>query len=78
MPVKDWMAHRLATDEGSAVYRRRKVIVEPVFGQSKQPRGFRQFGLRSTPKVRGEWSLVCTAHNLRKLHVATCHTASPS
>jgi hypothetical protein len=35
MPVKDWMAHRLATDEGSAVYRRRKAIVEPVFGQTE-------------------------------------------
>jgi transposase len=78
MPVKDWMAHRLATDEGSAVYRRRKAIVEPVFGQIKHPRGFRQFGLRSTSKVRGEWSLVCTAHNLRKLHVFSRHTASPS
>jgi hypothetical protein len=38
MPVKDWMAHRLAADEGSAVYRRREAIVEPVFGQIKQPR----------------------------------------
>jgi hypothetical protein len=78
MPVKDWMAHRLATDEGSAVYRRRKAIVEPVFGQIKQPRGFRQFRLRSTSKVRGEWSLVCTAHNLRKLHAVSRHSASPS
>jgi transposase len=78
MPVKDWMAHRLATDEGSAVYRRRKAIVEPVFGQIKQPRRFRQFGLRSTSKVRAEWSLVCTAHNLRKLHAFSRHSASPS
>jgi hypothetical protein len=44
--------------------------VEPVFGQIKQARGFRQFLLRGKEKVAGEWSLLCTAHNLLKLAAA--------
>jgi hypothetical protein len=48
-------------------YRLRKQIVEPVFGQIKQARGFRQFLLRGVAKVRAEWALICTAHNLTKL-----------
>jgi transposase len=48
-------------------YRLRKQIVEPVFGQIKQARGFRQFLLRGLAQVRQEWALVCTAHNLVKL-----------
>jgi len=48
-------------------YRWRKQIVEPVFGQIKQARGFRQFLLRGIEKVRSEWALICTAHNLVKL-----------
>jgi transposase len=48
-------------------YRFRKQIVEPVFGQVKEGRGFRQFLLRGCEKVRGEWSLIATAHNLLKL-----------
>ena len=48
-------------------YRLRKQIVEPVFGQIKQARGFRQFLLRGIDKVRAEWALICTAHNLTKL-----------
>ena len=49
-------------------YRLRKQVVEPVFGHIKQARGFRQFLLGGLDKVRGEWALVCTAHNLLKLH----------
>ncbi len=49
-------------------YRLRKQVVEPVFGHIKQARGFRQFLLRGLTKVRGEWAMVCTAHNLIKLH----------
>jgi hypothetical protein len=52
-------------------YRLRKITVEPVFGQIKQPRGFRQFMLRGLAKVKHEWTLVCIAHNLRKLAAAT-------
>jgi transposase len=51
-------------------YRLRKQVVEPVFGQIKQARGFRQFLLRGLDKVRGEWALICTAHNLLKLAAA--------
>jgi transposase len=52
-------------------YRFRKQIVEPVFGQIKQARGFRQFLLRGVDKVRAEWAMICTAHNLTKLANAT-------
>lgn len=51
-------------------YRLRKQIVEPVFGQIKQARGFRQFLLRSLEKVECEWAMICTAHNLTKLAAA--------
>ena len=52
-------------------YRLRKQIVEPVFGQIKQARGFRQFLLRGIEKVTAEWALLCIAHNLTKLAAAT-------
>jgi transposase len=52
-------------------YRLRKQVVEPVFGQIKQARGFRQFRLRGVEKVRAEWAIICTAHNLLKLAKAT-------
>jgi transposase len=51
-------------------YRLRKQIVEPVFGQIKQARGFRQFLLRSLDNVRSEWAMICIAHNLTKLAAA--------
>ena len=47
-------------------------IVEPVFGQIKQARGFRQFLLRGLEKVRGEWALICMTHNLLKFHKIIC------
>ena len=68
--VKARMKAKLTTDEGRAVYARRKVIVEPVFGQIKN-RGFRNFLLRGLEKVRGEWSLIGLSHNLLKLRAAT-------
>jgi transposase len=52
-------------------YRLRKQIVEPVFGQIKQARGFRQFLLRGVDNVRAEWTLICIAHNLTKLARST-------
>ena len=61
------MQHKLRTEAGRAAYRRRKVIVEPVFGQIKEQRGFRRFSLRGLEKVRAEWKLVCAAANLLKL-----------
>ena len=60
---------RAKIDEGGfeTPYRLRKQVLEPVFGQIKQARGFRQFLLRGFEKVRAEWAIVCTAHNLLKL-----------
>jgi transposase len=68
---KQQMARKLATKDGAAVYARRKVIVEPVFGQTKEARGFRRFLLRGLAKVRHEWSLISITHNILKLYVAT-------
>ncbi len=51
-------------------YRLRKQTVEPVFGQIKEAKGFRQFLMRGLEKVRGEWDLLCTAHNIGKLYKA--------
>ncbi len=64
----DRMSRKLHTKAGAAVYATRKAIVEPVIGQIKQARGFRQFLLRGIEKVQGEWSLVCTTHNILKLY----------
>jgi transposase len=61
------MAEKLRRAGRRSRYRLRKQIVEPVFGQIKQARGFRQFLLRGFDKVQGEWALICTAHNLCKL-----------
>jgi transposase len=62
------MKKKLQTEAGRAVYRMRKAIVEPVFGQIKERRGFRQFRLRGLEKVRAEWELICLTHNLLKLY----------
>ena len=64
----DRMRRKLKTKAGKAVYAARKAIVEPVFGQIKQVRGFRQFLLRGIDKVRGEWALVCLTHNILKCY----------
>jgi transposase len=66
--IVDRMARKLQTKTGAAAYAARKGIVEPVIGQIKQARGFRQFLLRGLEKVQGEWSLVCTTHNILKLY----------
>jgi transposase len=68
----DRMRRKLKTKAGKAVYAARKAIVEPVFGQIRQARGFRQFLLRGIDKVRGEWALVCLTHNILKLHHLCC------
>lgn len=61
------MTTRLRRAGHRSRYRLRKQVVEPVFGQIKQARGFRQFLLRGIEKVKAEWAMICTAHNLRKL-----------
>src|SRR6266478_4165175 len=65
--AQEHMAAKVRTPEGKALYSRRKVIAEPVFGQIKEDRGFRRFLLRGLKKIRGEWSLVCLTHNLLKV-----------
>lgn len=75
-PHRNTMRARLATVEGKALYRLRKQTAEPVFGQIKGARGFRQFLRRGLTAVEGEWSLLCTAHNLLKLHRATAKDRS--
>jgi transposase len=61
------MAHRLATPEGKKLYALRKHVPEPVFGIIKSVMGFRQFLLRGIDQVRGEWSLVTMAWNLKRM-----------
>ena len=61
------MRHKLRTPEGRAVYRMRKAVVEPVFGQIKECRGFRRFLLRGLTRVQAEWQMICATHNLLKL-----------
>jgi hypothetical protein len=70
-PTKAAMKAKLESPEGRTIYARRKAIVEPAIGQIKCAQGFRRFWLRGLPKVRFEWSWVCTTHNLLKLYRAT-------
>lgn len=66
-PLARAMARKVASKRGKKKYGRRKVTVEPVFGFLKEGLGFRRFSSRGVFKVRAEWNLVCTAHNLLKL-----------
>ena len=61
------MAHRLQTPEGKRLYALRKHTPEPVFGIIKSVLGFRQFLLRGLDNVRGEWSLVTMAWNMKRM-----------
>ena len=62
------MAAKLQTEEGKEIYRQRKKIVEPVFGQMKFNLGFGRFHLRGLDKASGEWTLVCLVHNIKKIY----------
>ena len=64
---RERMGRKLRTKAGRAHYARRKAIVEPVFGQIKEARGFRRFSLRGLEAVQAEWLLVAAVHNLGKL-----------
>jgi transposase len=66
-PVSQRMRAKLATPSGEMLYRRRKSIVEPVFGQIKEVRRFRRFSFRGVRRVGAEWALICLTHNLLKL-----------
>ena len=72
------MRRNLQTKRGRKRYALRMATVEPVFGQIKQGRGFREFLLRGLEKVQGEWSLICTGHNLLKLFRHCCPLANPT
>lgn len=73
--LKDAMRERLQSPVGAAAYRRRKCIVEPVFGQVKAARGIRHFLLRGIRSVREEWNIICLTHNLLKLFRFTRRSA---
>jgi transposase len=65
--VIEKMRRKLKTSVGRQIYGTRKAVVEPVFGQIKEARGFRRFSFRGLKAVQAEWSLVCLTHNLLKL-----------
>ena len=67
LSIPDKMRRKLKTKKGRKCYGLRKELPEPVFGQIKQVRGFRQFLLRGMAKVSSEWKFICTGHNLLKL-----------
>jgi hypothetical protein len=64
------MREKLHTTAGQAVYKMRKAVVEPVFGQIKERRGLRGFLLRGREKAAAEWQIICLTHNLLKLFQA--------
>lgn len=64
---RERMRARVTSEDGRALYARRKAVVEPVNGQIKQARGFRRFSFRGLEAVEAEWALVCACHNLLKL-----------
>jgi transposase len=70
LSIPDRMRRKLKTQKGRKVYGLRKELPEPVFGQIKHVRGFRQFLFRGLEKVSGEWKVICTGHNLLKLFKA--------
>lgn len=67
LSIPDRMRRKLRTKKGRKCYGLRKELPEPVFGQIKEVRGFRQFLFRGLDKVSGEWKFICTGHNLLKL-----------
>ena len=77
LSVADRMRRTLRTKRWRRLYATRKVTVEPVFGQIKQGRGFRQFLLRGHHQVRGEWALICMTHNVLKLWRTTRRRPAP-
>ena len=74
--ARETMRRKLRTEEGRNTYARRNAVVEPVFGQFKEARGFRRFLLRGMNAVEAEWALVCMGHNLLKLFRFRCLQAA--
>jgi hypothetical protein len=71
-----FMRRVLATDDGGALYRRRNVMIEPVFANTKFNRRIDRFQRRGRAAARSEWRLITATHNLLKLHTHTIATAS--
>lgn len=67
--LRNLMKDKMQLDESKEIYKKRKTIVEPVFGQIKNS-GFREFSLRGLNKVKDEFSLVCAVHNIKKIVMA--------
>jgi len=61
------MRLKVRTEKGKAEYARRKVIVEPVFGQMATLQNARHLLLRGVEAATDEWLVLCACHNLRKL-----------
>ena len=72
----DFMRSVLSTERGKALYKRRAQLIEPIFGHTKQNRGFTRFARRGRSAVRAEWRLLAATHNLLELHQH--FTASPA
>lgn len=66
-PLREAMREKMSHEESKEIYKKRKVIVEPVFGQIKNSMGFRRFHVRGFQKADGEFSLVCSVHNIKKI-----------
>jgi hypothetical protein len=77
-PVAEAMREKLRQPAAQEIYARRKAIVEPVFGQTKETRGFRRFSFRGHRKVSAERTLICLTHNLLKLFRAGRHRLCPA
>ena len=65
-PIRQRMNEKMEATKSKEIYKKRKVIVEPVFGQIKNT-GFRGFSVRGKTKTSGEFSLVCAVHNIKKI-----------
>ena len=66
-PLRQEMVAKMKEESSKEIYKKRKTIVEPVFGQIKKNMGFREFSMRGFIKAGGEFSLVCAAHNIKKI-----------
>jgi transposase len=66
-PLRQAMVDKMKQEESQKIYKKRKTIVEPVFGQIKANLGFRGFSVRGIMRAGGEFSLVCAAHNIKKI-----------
>jgi len=66
-PLRQEMVAKMKEESSKEIYKKRKTIVEPVFGQIKKNMGFRGFSVRGFIKAGGEFSLVCAAHNIKKV-----------